>query len=508
MHADLRTDLPADLPDAARAYLAALPAGRVVAFPIQALDRTQVPCWVVVLFPEDGSVLAGTAPNGFGYGATDGEAILGALGEIAEYVFPMIALAQRARVRASFAQLARARGPDAVADPLTLGLPAGSPVDAHTPLDWVEATRAATGQPVLVPVEIAASMPLELPAGYRPFTTPITNGLGAGPDVDYALGHGLLELLQRDGNGLVFRALDRGVRLDLPEAGMGAQTAALLASFEQAGIRIYPKFATDQFGLTNLYVVGHDLDGHAPAAPIMLSACGEACDPDRERALAKACREFAAARVRKTFSHGPLAAVASVAPAGYLRTFVERARGTLKADESRALAAMLDWARRDASWLRAQLADTVYSVRAHHDFSSLPHQPCADGHARGRLARERLQQAGFDILYLDCSPADRSIGVVKAIVPGLEVETMSYHRIGERNARRLIERDDPLVRFGAPTGTLRPVRLNAAALERLGGQVPLFDTALADRTVGALYPLYREPEAHHVAWRLDRANLA
>ena len=38
----------------------------------------------------------------------------------------------------------------------------------------------------------------------------------------------------------------------------------------------------------------------------MLSACGEACDPDRERALAKACREFAAARVRKTFSHGPI----------------------------------------------------------------------------------------------------------------------------------------------------------------------------------------------------------
>ena len=75
---------------------------------------------------------------------------------------------------------------------------------------------------------------------------------------------------------------------------------------------------------------------------------------------------------------------------------------------------------------------------------------------------------------------------------------MSYHRIGERNARKLVERDHPLIRFGAPTDTLKPVRLTPEAIERFGGQ-PLFDTALATAIVGPLYPLYREPEAHHVA---------
>ena len=108
---------------------------------------------------------------------------------------------------------------------------------------------------------------------------------------------------------------------------------------------------------------------------------------------------------------------------------------------------------------------------------------------------------------VDCSPPDRSIGVAKVIAPGLEVETMSYYRIGERNTRKLLERDSPLVRFGEPSGTRRPVRLTPEALDRFGGRQPLLDTAEVDRVVGPLYPLYREPEAHHVGYRLEQAAL-
>ena len=146
------------------------------------------------------------------------------------------------------------------------------------------------------------------------------------------------------------------------------------------------------------------------------------------------------------------------------------------------------------------LADTVYSDRARKPFAELPSTPGADARASGAVARERLEAGGLEPLYVDLSPPDRAIAVVKVITPGLEVETMSYHRIGERNARKLIERDHPLIRFGEPSATLRPVRLTPDALDRFGGQ-PLFDTALADAIVGPLYPLYREPEAHHVAAR-------
>jgi ribosomal protein S12 methylthiotransferase accessory factor len=159
---------------------------------------------------------------------------------------------------------------------------------------------------------------------------------------------------------------------------------------------------------------------------------------------------------------------------------------------------MLEWARMDAHQLREVLGP-LFSIRGRKAFKELPATLLGDTRERGRYARECLEVEGFDVLYVDCSPRDGSVGVVKVIVPGLEVETMSYYRIGERNTRKLIERNSPLIRFGEPTETLRPVRLTSEALDRLGGRQPLLDIAAVDATVGPLYPLYREPEAHHVA---------
>ncbi len=499
--------LPSDLPDAARAYLAALPPGRVIGFPLAPLDRTGVPAWKVALFLDDAGDLAGVMPSGYGYGETDGAAIVGALAEAAEAIWPTLAIRAGGRRFASYHDLVREVGPGGAADPLTLCLPAGSPVDRDTVLAWTGAVRARTGEAVLVPLDVAACDILDLPGGYRPFTTPITNGLGAGPDLEWALGHGLLECLQRDGNGLVFRALDRGVVLDLKE-GVEPATRALLDRLDRLGIEVMPKFATDEFGLANLYVVGRDRPGFGPRVPIMLSACGEACDPDRNRALHKALLEFCSARVRKTYGHGPIAEAMAVAPPEYVDEFVIRAGPSLALEETRALVAMTEWARMDAADLGAHLAGSVHTRRSRKAFTDLPTAPAADTRARGRAVRERLEHEGFDVLYVDCSPPDRSIGVAKVIVPGLEVETMSYYRIGERNAAKLIARDDPLIRFGAESETLRPVRLTPEALARLGGRQPLLDIAAVDRVVGPLYPLYREPEAHHVGLRLGQLAAA
>lgn len=505
----IRDNLPRPLPDSALAYLAALPPGNIVGFPLAALDRTGVPVWVVTLFLDESLGLVGAQPSGIGYGATEAQAILGALGEIAEAVFPLLASQNWNVTHGTYDALVASVGSASIVDPLTCCLPAGSPVGRATPLDWVPATRFGTGETVLLPIELAASDPIELPPGHHPFTTPITNGLGAGPDIDWAVGHGVLEILQRDGNGLVFRALDQGILLDPPVAP-SPRAAALLELFADAGIRIYPKFATDEFGLTNLYVVGHDELGSGPRVPIMLSACGEACDPDRDRALVKAMTEFAAARVRKTFSHGPLADARLVAPPGYVNDFLRRAEASLELEESRALQAMLQWARTGVDRLRDQLAPSIYGVASQKPFESLPTTavaPSGSGTA-GRIAIDRLQAAGFDVLYVAMSPPGSAVTAVKVFVPRLEVETMSYYRIGERNVAKLLARDHPLIRHGKPTKTLRPVRLTEAAVARLGGEPPLFDTALADAIVGPLYPLYREPEAHHVAYRLGEVGEA
>jgi ribosomal protein S12 methylthiotransferase accessory factor len=101
-------------------------------------------------------------------------------------------------------------------------------------------------------------------------------------------------------------------------------------------------------------------------------------------------------------------------------------------------------------------------------------------------------------LILDFTAPRAAMHAVRVVVPRLEVETMSYHRIGERNAAKLRERDSSLLRWNAtPSEALRPVRLTNQAIERLGGQ-PLLDTAAVDARVGALYPLYREPNAHEM----------
>ena len=501
------TGLPNDLPDAARAYIAALPKGRLTGFPMTGLDRTGVPAWKVALFLEDADRLPGNMPSGYGYGTTDGEAIVGALAEIAEAICPTLRLMETPYRLGSYATLVGEVGRGGIVDPLTLCLPAGSPVDRETDLAWTEAVRARNGERVLVPLDVAATDVFELPPGYRPFTTLITNGLGAGPDLDWAVGHGLLECLQRDGNGLVFRALDQGVLLDL-DTPLSPETQALIDHLDGCGIQILPKYATDEFGLANVYVVGFDREGQGPRVPIMLSACGEACDPDRDRALRKALLEFCSARVRKTYGHGPLSEALGVAPPGYVRDFVRRALPSLDHEEDRALRAMMDWARDDGTTIRRALEDTVFSVRDRKPFSDLPAVPLSDTRERGAFARHRLEAAGFDVLYIDGSPPGGEVAVAKVIVPGLEVETMSYSRIGERNTRKLLDRDSPLIRFDGESETRRPVRLTEAATERLrsltGSRAPLFDTAMADHIVGSLYPLYREPEAHHVALRLGQ----
>ncbi len=489
------------IPEAAEAYLASMPPGKVELFSLTKLDRTGVPCWNAIFLNADGRPFRGETPHGVGYGSTDDEAIIGTTGELAEAVHAASGFARMALTSGDYATLCARHGARHVADPLTLCLPAGSPVDHATVLDWVSAQSWPSGESVLVPAEMAACAPGDLRPGYVPFTTPITNGLGAGPTLDFAIAHGVGELLQRDGNGLGFRAMDRGIVLDLGDGPRDPRTRALLERFAAAGIEVIPKFASDEFGVANVYVVGRDTDS-VPRFPLMVTACGEAASMDREHALRKALLEFASSRARKAFSHAPLAQVAHVAPDGYLERF--RAYHALAEEESRALTAMKAWCRADAATLRGLLVGSVLSHQSSLAFDTLPEwEGAVNSTAQLAELARRLTATGMEILFLDFSPPDApGVRVVKAIVPGLEVETMSYHRIGERGVRKLLDRGSRLAGFGPPPPGAVPVRLPAGAADRLGG-APWLDVAAIDRIVGGLYPLYREPLVHSTPIALE-----
>lgn len=502
----------------ADAYAAALPAGQVEEYDLTGLDRVGVPFWSATV---PGDAAAGRPKaGGQGFGLDADAARTGAFGEVTEEYRSWATLSGLARRTASYRELLRERGADRVVDPRRLCLEAGSDYDPERPLQWLPMRRlggltsgdAAPGEEVLVPAEFVGSNPTDLPGPVPSggwLTTVVTNGLGAGPDRTWALGHGLLEILQRDGNGLRFRAMDAGVDVDL-DGLTDPGAVEVLRRLRAAGVEPRVKLASTDFGIPNVYAVGPgpaDLD-----VPIMTTACGEGVHPDRDRAVKKALLEYAASRARKVFMHGPLDLVAAVTSPSYMTRAM--ANVDLGGEEHRALSAMVDWLRCSAAELRERLADTVLSSRSTVPFADLPSANVGAGSSDAvPLVLERLAAEGFDeVLVAELAPpgqfGDAGVAAIKVLVPGLEVETMAYGRIGERNLRRLIEagRDD-LAWVGVPRPGASRIHLTEDAAERLGGYGWL-DRAGLDRVVGGLYPLYREPGRHAAPLALGDPRVA
>lgn len=476
------------LAEAASAYRKHLPPGEMDSFRVDGLDRLGFPV-VLAPFRTD----SGLSLDGFGYGATPDEALVGALGEISEQVHCERWFLTAQHIQGSYTELTQKHGKRGVADPLTLCLPAGSSYSPDMPLTWVWGERLVGGEPVLLPLEFVA-VRLGLMMGVTPIITPISNGLGAGMCREQALVHGLLELLQRDGNCVSFRALDMGRVIDTA-TGLDAETMGILGRLQEAGLRPMVKLAAADFGTVNVYVVGDDV---APSFPMQLTACGEAAHPDRNRAVRKALLEFASARTRKTFMHGPLEGIRQVAPPGYLDRYLPGCDAA--SVEPRCLAAMAQWIRASAAELRGMLADTVFSQRetlALTDLPTIAPDAMADPKHRYNHVVTSLTEGGCDIYAVDFSPPGGQVFATKVIVAGLECETMSYYCIGERGVRRLLERGDTFVGLGPPPMGAKRVCLTSEAESRLGGPAWL-DPAAVDALVGPLYPLYREPNSHAV----------
>ena len=460
-----------------------LRSGALSMFRIDGLDRTGVPVVQANL-----SQARQPVTTGHGYGLTPVEAEVGALGELCEEVHCANWLSQAPVRIASYAQLAAESVPQGVVDPLTLCLPAGCAYTPETTLHWVTVWRWPERTPVLVPRDWIAAHAHDV-AESPDLITPITNGLGAGLDLEHAIAHGVMELLQRDGNVLGYRALDQGHVLAL-DRGIEPETRALLERLRGLGIDVTAKLAATEFGCANLYVVGDDRG--MPVLPIQITACGEAAHPDKHRALRKALLEFCGSRARKVATHGDASLCRQVMPQAHVDRELACARPEL--EEARALDAMAEWLDQDADTLRLRLDGRVFAERRSTRFSDLPDAgEAATGSSAQRLRglARALSEADMHILFADCSPPDSPVAAVKVVVPGLESETMSYHRIGWRGVARLRERSDPLL-LAAPRPGAGRVRLRPQDEARCGGPA-WFDAERADRIVQPLYPLYREP---------------
>ena len=482
--------------EAIDAYAKALPPGELLEFSTAPFDRLGLSCRTATFFAEDGRTRGGA-----GYGFTDAQALVGAMGEMTEEFAASRAVLSRPREAGSYAEMVRAHGISGVADPLTLCLDSGGAYTPETPLEWTHTKRLTTGETVWVPVEFVATYRGDV--GANPLVTPITNGLGAGLTEPQAVVHGLLELLQRDGNGLQIRALATGTALDLTTVtDQGAKQ--LLDLLNRSGVDVVVKVASADFGLPGFYVAGIDRDASLGGLPIMAAGGGEATHPVAEVALQKALLEFCAARARMAFFHGPLETVARLTPPGYLDRMLPGIDPN--AQEPRAFAEMVRWLGLSLEELRGLLSPRVLRVDRLVAFADLPTADAgltSDKDALLADVADRLHADGLDILVADFSEFANGVHAVKVIVPGLEVETLSYGRIGERNLRRLMAQPEGLTGIGPAPNGARRVLLTAEAEDRLGGPAWL-DWAGVERVVGPLYALYREPGRHAAPLAISR----
>ena len=478
-----------------------VPGNDAAEFAITELDVTGVPVWSVTNWQDDGEMI-----NGIGYGPTDVRARVGAWAELLEQTASHTGAEHFERRRASYTQLLREAGPDEeVVDPRRLRLPAGTPWTPEMEITWVAVRRYRAGvayddQPrAWVPIEAAAThtYDLRLNDGEQPLYQPVSNGNGAGDTDDRALCHGLLELVQRDGNSAGYRAADRHIRIELDDV-RDRQTRALLDRLDAAGIEVIAKLADTNLGMTNLYVVGHERDPDAAPHPIVLSGCGEAAHPDREAALQKALLEFCASRVRKLFTHGPLDAMEHLFPDGYLDRF--RANPA-SVEESRSFDDVRRLAHMPADEVMTLMGKDVFRVDETVKFSELPTVDPASVDGVETLLAEtvrRFDREGLPIYWVRLLSGDGH-AACKAIVPEMEVETLTYYRIGRRNLDRLVQRGVDYVGYGHPPSAASGGRPTAEPVLLPDGAPAWMDRAAVDATVGDAYCLYREPEVHAVA---------
>ena len=462
------------------------PGGDTKEFAITPLDVTGVPVWSVTKWMDDGEMI-----NGIGYGPSDVRARVGAWAELLEQVGSHQGARQFERRTCKRLDL-----DGESMDPRRLRLPAGTAYDDETALQWVKIRRYDAGRPLAehttlwAPIEAAATHNYDLGENPQPLYQCVSNGNGAGDTMERALCHGLLELVQRDGNSAGYRAVDRGIRVEL-DAVQDAESRDLLGRLDKAGIEVIVKLADTNLGMTNLYVVGHEREPEQSPHPIMLTGCGEAAHPDREEALKKALLEFCASRVRKFYQHGPIDRMEHLFPAGYLDRYRQN---PATVEEGRSFTEVRRLANMTAAGAMDLLAGNIFRVDETVRFSDLPTVDRGTvGDVPSLLAEvvRRFDAEGLPVYWIPYLQTDHC-AACKAIVPEMEVETVTYYRVGRRNLDRLTKRGFDFVGYGEPPAGASRVLLP-------DGQPAWLDRQKLDKIMDPLYCLYREPEIHAVA---------
>lgn len=368
-----------------------------------------------------------------GKGATEDDAALGAIGEAVERYcasHPDAAAFQRG-TRAGWAAMGRS-----TLSPAECVLYADSQYerpgfpyrrwDERLEIAWLPARELPGGAEVLVPagcvyLNYSGDRAEEL------LCPPTSNGLAAGPDLESAILHGLLELVERDGFLITWMN-----RLPVPEVDFARQrgiAASIAARYRRFGVetRVF-NLTTDLPGYV-MMALALDRTGRGPAATI-----GLGCHLDPAVAVLKALFELCqvhAGEARRYRQNPPQARLRSYAD---VRTLEDHSAFFTMPERLGELAWLLEAGRRQ------RLEDLPGQMR---------------GSVSDQLATvvSGLARAGSRALYVELTTPDvRDFGVrvVRAIATGLQ--PMHFGHGEERlGGRRLYEVPRLLGYAQAPT---------------------------------------------------------
>jgi thiazole/oxazole-forming peptide maturase SagD family component len=252
---------------------------------------------------------------------------------------------------------------------------------------WVEARDLATGETVLVPLEVVHA---DYTAGMTALTgthfQSTTNGLASGNTLGEAIAHALCEVIERDAVTLWMARRDEAeARRALDPASIAdAGVRGLMDRFAAAGVALRLWEVTSDIGLPAFVCLAADREGSHTDPEI-----GSGCHVDQGVALARAITEAAQSRT----------------------AFIAGARDDL-APELYGDARRRRRARASAAWLASPQTRPLAAA------SLVPGETIPDDLETALAA---LRRAGLErVLVVDLTRPDVGLPVARVIVPGLE----------------------------------------------------------------------------------------
>lgn len=269
---------------------------------------------------------------------------------------------------------------DPVVDVSRLPKVTGGAFDPHASILWVEGLDLATQSPCWVPYEMVDTDYTTAPVtGQRAFPR-TTNGLASGNNRVEASCHAICELIERDATTL-WHLRAAPPRID-PTGIDDPRCRQAMDQITAAGLDLGIWQTTSDVGIASFRCAVCETGGHI--------GIGDGCHPDRAIALLRALTEAAQTRL----------------------TYISGARDDLDPDE------FTDSAR---DWRNRYIRDLIDGTAATEDFIACPTWTTGSFDDDLALILSQLKQADIpQVVTVDLSRPDIDIGVVRAVVPGLE----------------------------------------------------------------------------------------